>query len=64
MAGDMGWTQQLGDEILADRTAVMDAIQDQRQRAYSYGYLRSNPQYRVVYTPGRDIEVVPINPAG
>jgi hypothetical protein len=61
MAGDMSWTQQLGDAVLADRASVMDAIQDQRQRAYSYGYLRTNAQYRVVYTPG-DIEIVPNNP--
>jgi hypothetical protein len=41
----------------------MDAIQDQRQKAYNYGYLRTNPQYRVV-TPGPgDIEIIPVNPS-
>src|ERR1019366_5438338 len=62
MAGDMNWTQQLGDSVLADRAGVMDAVQDRRQLAYSYGYLRTNPQYRVV-TPGRgDIEILPVDP--
>jgi len=62
MAGDMGRTQELGNAVLADRGAVMDAVQDQRQKAYNYGYLRSNQQYRVV-TPGPgDIEILPVNP--
>jgi hypothetical protein len=62
MAGDMGWTQELGNAVLADRAGVMDAIQDQRQRAMSYGYLRTNQYYRVQPTPG-DIEILPVNPA-
>jgi len=62
MAGDMNWTQQLGDAVLADRAGVMDAIQDQRQRAYSYGYLRTGPQYRVA-TPGPgEIDILPVDP--
>jgi hypothetical protein len=62
MAGDMAWTEDIGNAVLSDRTAVMDAVQDQRQRAYNYGYLRSGPQYRVV-TPGPgDIEIIPVNP--
>lgn len=62
MAGDMNWTRQLGDAVLADRAAVMDAIQDQRQKAMNFGYLRNCPQYRVVPTPGA-IEIVPVDPA-
>jgi hypothetical protein len=62
LAGDMGLTQDLGDAVLADRAAVMDAVQDERQRAYNYGYLRSNPQYRVMMAPG-DIEILPADPA-
>ena len=63
MSGDLGRTQELGNAVLADRAAVMDAIQDQRQKAYSYGYLRTTPQYRVV-TPGPgDIEIIPVNPS-
>jgi hypothetical protein len=48
MAGDMAWTEDIGNAVLADRAAVMDAVQDERQRAYGYGYLRPGPQYRVV----------------
>ncbi len=62
MAGDMGRTQELGNAVLANRAAVMDSIQDQRQKAYNYGYLRSNPQYRVVTAGPGDIEILPANP--
>ncbi len=62
MAGDMAWTQDLGQAVLANRPSVMDAIQDQRQRAMSYGYLVSNSQYRVVVPAPGDIEILPINP--
>lgn len=62
MAGDMGWTQDLGDAVLANRGAVMDAVQDERQRAYNYGYLRTGPQYRVVTAGPGDIEILPVNP--
>ena len=62
MAGDMGRTQELGDAVLANRAAVMDAIQDQRQKAYNYGYLRTSPQYRVVTAGPGDIEILPVNP--
>jgi hypothetical protein len=62
MAGDMAWTQDLGQAVLANRASVMDAIQDQRQRAVSYGYLMSNAQYRIINNPG-DIEILPANPA-
>src|SRR5579862_2360893 len=44
MASDPNWTRELGDAFLANQPAVMDAVQRQRQLAYRYGYLRSNPQ--------------------
>jgi hypothetical protein len=62
MAGDMNWTQQLGNAVLADRGSVMDAIQSQRALALNNGYLRTNGQIRVVTTPG-DIEILPADPA-
>jgi len=61
MASDMGWTQQLGDAVLAQRDEVMDAVQRMRRRAYDYGYLRSNPDIRVVYGPY--IEILPVDAA-
>ena len=62
MAGDMARTQDLGNAVLADRSAVMDAIQDQRQKAYNYGYLRTNQQIRVATRAPGDIEIQPVNP--
>jgi hypothetical protein len=61
MAGNMGWTQELGDAVLASRGMVMDAVQRQRSLAASYGYLQSNQYERVVNAPGA-IEIVPVNP--
>jgi hypothetical protein len=61
MAADPGWTQQLGDAFLGNQGAVMDAVQHQRQIAYQYGYLRTNPQ--IVVTPGPYIAIAPVNPA-
>jgi hypothetical protein len=62
MARDPGWTQQLGSAVLASRPAVMDAVQRMRQRAYDYGYLRSN-SYTQVVVPGPGlIEILPVQP--
>ena len=61
MAGDMNWTSQLGNAFLAQRDAVMDAVQRQRQLAMRYGYLQSNAQ--VIVRGGPYVEIVPVNPA-
>jgi hypothetical protein len=60
MARDMGWTQQLGSAVLAQRPEVMDAVQRMRQRAYDYGYLRDNPQDRVIVAGPGNIQIVPV----
>jgi hypothetical protein len=62
MASNMGWTQELGNAVLAQRGDLMDAVQHQRQEAYNYGYLRSNGYQRVVLAGPGDIQVVPLNP--
>jgi hypothetical protein len=62
MARDMGWTQQLGNAVLAQRPDVMDAVQRMRQQAYNYGYLRTNGYERVVVAGPGDVEIVPVNP--
>lgn len=65
MAQNMGWTEQLGNAVLAQRGDVMDAVQRMRAQAYQYGYLR-DPQYgqyeRVIYNGPGAIEIVPVNP--
>jgi hypothetical protein len=63
MAGDMNWTSQLGSAVLADRGAVMDAVQRQRAIAMNYGYLQNNNQYRVVNGGYSDIQIIPVDPA-
>ncbi len=59
MAQYMGWTQALGNAVLAERDQVMDSVQRLRQEAYDYGYLRDSQYARVVMSPGA-IEIVPI----
>lgn len=61
MAGDPGWTQSLGNAVLTQSPAVMDAVQRMRQQALSYGYLRNGPYVRVVDEPG-NIQILPVNP--
>ena len=51
MARDPAWTRELGDAFLAQQSDVMDAVQRERQLAYRYGYLRSNPQIVVTNGP-------------
>jgi hypothetical protein len=60
MAGDMAWTAQLGNAVLAQRPDVMDAVQRMRRRAQSFGYLRSGPT--VVVGTGPFITIMPARP--
>jgi hypothetical protein len=60
MASDMPWTEELGNAFLAQRDAVMDAVQRMRRRAYGYGYLQSCTP--VIVRPGPYIEILPANP--
>jgi len=61
MAGDMGWTSQIGNAFLNQQQDVMDAVQHERHKAYDYGYLRTNQQ--LIVTPGPYITIAPVNPA-
>jgi Protein of unknown function (DUF3300) len=62
MARDPQWTGTLGNAVLSQRDAVMDAVQRQRQTAHNYGYLASNPYETAVDNDGY-IEIQPANPA-
>jgi hypothetical protein len=62
MARDMGWTQALGNAVLAQRGDVMDAVQRMRQESMNYGYLRTNPYMRVVVVGPGQIEIIPVRP--
>ncbi len=61
MASDMEWTNDLGNAVLADRNAVMDAVQRMRAKSVQYGYLRTNGQ--IVVSTGPYIAIEPVNPA-
>jgi hypothetical protein len=52
MASDPGWTQALGEAVMQNQDAVMDAIQNLRREAQQYGYLRSGPQMQVLNEGG------------
>src|SRR5689334_5352969 len=59
MASDPGWTQALGQAVMQDQGAVMDAIQNLRREAQQYGYLQSSPQMQVVENGGY-IDIQPV----
>jgi len=60
MAGDMNWTTQLGNAVLAQRGDVMDAVQRDRHKAWDYGYLRSNGE--ILVGNGPFITILPARP--
>ena len=57
----LDWTTQLGDAVVANQGAVMDAIQAVRRQAQSAGNLRSN-SYQVIQSQGSAIVIEPANP--
>jgi Protein of unknown function (DUF3300) len=61
MASDPAWTQQLGNAVLTERDAVMDAVQRMRYKAKGYGYLQANSYFNVV-DDGGYIEILPVAP--
>ncbi len=60
MAGDMAWTEELGNAFLADQAGVMDAVQQLRREAQQYGYLRSTPDITV--SGDTFIAIAPVDP--
>ncbi len=61
MARYMGWTQALGNAVLAERDQVMDAVQRMRRQAYDYRYLQSNAYERVYIDQGA-VVIDPVSP--
>jgi hypothetical protein len=59
MASDPGWTQALGQAVMQNEGAVMDAIQNLRREAQQYGYLQSGPQMQVL-DQGGYIDILPV----
>lgn len=58
MNSDFEWTEQLGQQFMIQKDAVMDAVQRDRKKAYDFGYLRSNAYLSVV--PGPYIVINPV----
>jgi hypothetical protein len=62
MAADMKWTTELGTAVLVEQPEVLNAIQRQRRKAASFGYLRTDAH--VVADSASDvITIMPRNPA-
>src|ERR1043165_1437115 len=59
MASDPGWTQALGQAVMQNQGAVMEAVQNLRREAQQYGYLQSGPQMQVV-DDGGYIDILPV----
>ena len=61
MSGDLDWTSALGEAVVTDQGAVLEAIQAFRRRAEAAGNLKSNDK-QVVNVDKTVIEIVPANP--
>jgi len=61
MSNDLDWTSALGEAVVTDQGAVLEAIQAFRRRAEAAGNLKSNDK-QVVNVDKTVIEIVPANP--
>jgi hypothetical protein len=61
MSDDLDWTQDLGEAVVANSSAVLDAVQAFRRRAETAGNLKSDPKQTVVVEK-EIIKIVPANP--
>jgi hypothetical protein len=61
MSGDLDWTSALGEAVVDDQTAVLDAIQAFRRQAQAAGNLKSDGK-QVVQAEGSTIAIVPADP--
>jgi hypothetical protein len=62
MAGQMGWTQELGQAYVNDQAGVMDAIQRLRQQAEDVGTLQSSPQMTVASETVDNVKYITVSP--
>lgn len=61
MDNNLQWTEQLGDAFLASQPALMNSVQNLRQKAQAAGNLASTPQQTVTQQQG-DVIIQPTNP--
>ncbi len=61
MNDDLDWTQALGEAVVSDQAAVMDAIQAFRRKAQAAGNLKSDDK-QIVVVEKEVVKVVPADP--
>ena len=61
MSGDLDWTAALGEAVVADQGAVLEAIQVFRRKTQAVGNLKSDDK-QVVVVEKEVIQIVPANP--
>ena len=61
MSGDLDWTAALGEAVVADQGAVLDAVQSFRRKTQAVGNLKSDDK-QVVEVEKEVIRIVPANP--
>jgi hypothetical protein len=61
MSNDLDWTSALGEAVVADQGAVLDAVQSFRRRAQAAGNLKSDGK-QVVKAEQENIVIVPADP--
>lgn len=61
MSGDLDWTVDLGEAVIADQGAVLDAIQAFRRRSQSAGNLKTDDK-QVITVEKEIVKIVPANP--
>jgi len=61
MSGDLDWTAALGEAVVADQGAVLEAIQVFRRRAQAVGNLKTDTK-QIVEVEKEVIRIVPANP--
>ena len=62
MGENLGWTQKLGDALLADQAAVMSTVQSLRAKAQAQGNLKSGPEQTVKTETQENKTVIIIEP--
>jgi hypothetical protein len=61
MSADLDWTADLGEAVVADQGAVLDAVQAFRRKAQAAGNLKTDPK-QVVEVEKEIIKIVPADP--
>ena len=62
LAGNLGWTSELGQAFQNQQSDVMAAVQVMRAKAQAAGNLQSTPQIKVVQQSPQTIVIPPANP--